>query len=191
MRLTIRLLEYRCRHLLEEKLPVISLLILLSPSSSSFNVYQDEEVRYEFRLVKIAEFDASEIMEMDIPCLMPFIPLMKGGEKYIDEADRRIYEGPFSIQAKSDLLTGMAILGGLVSESFPLRLIKRRRDIMIESAAYEIIKKEGYEEGLKAGIEQGIEKGIQQGILFAIRSMLELRFGAEGLRLYPEITAVA
>jgi len=57
---------------------------------------------------------------------------------------------------------------------------------MIESAAYDIIKKEGYEEGVKAGIQQG----IQQGILFAIKSILELRFGAEGLKIYPEIKKI-
>ncbi len=36
--------------------------------------------------------------------------------------------------------------------------------MVIESAAYEIIKKEGFEEGMKLGIKQGIEQGIQQGM---------------------------
>ncbi|OAG27529.1 hypothetical protein [Thermodesulfatator autotrophicus] len=40
-----------------------------------------------------------------------------------------------------DLLTGMAILGGLISPEIPLKLVQWRRDIMIESAAYGIIKK--------------------------------------------------
>jgi len=77
---------------------------------------------------------------------------------------------------------------------------------MIESAAYDIIKQEGYEEGIKAGIQQGIEKGIQQGVeqgiqqgiekgvqqgmLFAIKSMLEWKFGTEGLKIYPEIKKI-
>ena len=65
---------------------------------------------------------------------------------------------------------------------------------MIESAAYEIIKREGYEEGIKQGIQQGIKQGIQQGIrqglLRAIELGLELRFGAEGLRFYPEVKKV-
>ncbi len=69
---------------------------------------------------------------------------------------------------------------------------------MIESAAYEIIRQEGYQEGVKAGIERGVEQGIerglqqgrQQGILFAIKTILELRFGAEGLKLYPEIKKI-
>ena len=61
---------------------------------------------------------------------------------------------------------------------------------MIESAAYEIIKREGYEEGIKQGIQQGIRQGIREGLLKAIELGLELRFGAEGLRLYPEVKRI-
>ena len=66
-------------------------------------------------------------------------------------------EGPFPLEVKSDLLTGMAILSELVSQSWPMRLIERRRDIMIESAAYEIIRQEGVKAGIEPGIEQDIE----------------------------------
>jgi hypothetical protein len=41
---------------------------------------------------------------------------------------------------KAGILTSMAILSGLVSAELPARLIARRKDIMIESAAYEIIE---------------------------------------------------
>ncbi len=61
---------------------------------------------------------------------------------------------------------------------------------MIESAAYDIIKQEGYEEGIKAGIQHGMEKGVQQGMLFAIKSMLEWKFGTEGLKIYLEIKKI-
>jgi hypothetical protein len=46
----------------------------------------------------------------------------------------------------------------------PRRLLERRRDIMMESYAYELIKKEGYEEGIRSGIEQGLQQGIEQGL---------------------------
>jgi len=35
---------------------------------------------------------------------------------------------------------------------------------MMESYAYELIKKEGYEEGIRSGIEQGLQQGIEQGL---------------------------
>lgn len=31
---------------------------------------------------------------------------------------------------------------------------------MIESAGYEIIKKEGYDEGLQQGLQQGLQRGM-------------------------------
>ena len=44
---------------------------------------------------------------------------------------------------------------------------------MIESAAYEIIKKEGFEEGIQQGIQQGLLLEAQEMLLDA----LEERFG--------------
>lgn len=190
----VRTLECRCRHLLEEGLPVVSVLILLTPAKGAEEFYEDEEVRYRYRLVRVYEMEAREVLERGPECLFPFVPLMKGGDKLFSEAERRIYEGAYSREEKADLLTGMAILGGLISKDIPIKLIKRRRDLMIESAAYEIIKKEGYEEGIKQGIQQGLQQGIRQGIreglLKAIELGLELRFGAEGLRLYPEVKRI-
>ena len=43
------------------------------------------------------------------------------------------------------------------------------------------------EEGRQQGLEQGLEQGMRQGLLNGIRLGLDLRFGAEGLRLWPEI----
>jgi len=45
----------------------------------------------------------------------------------------------------------------------------------------------GKEEGLQEGIQKGIQRGIRQGLLRGIKMGLRLRFGAEGLRLLPEI----
>jgi predicted transposase YdaD len=52
---------------------------------------------------------------------------------------------------KADLLTSMAILSGLVSADMPAKLVSGRKDIMMESAAYDIIKREGVVEGRKEG----------------------------------------
>ncbi|OAG27588.1 RpnC/YadD family protein [Thermodesulfatator autotrophicus] len=190
----LRTLECRCRHILQENLPVITFCILFTPSTKAQNYYQDDEVNYQFNLVKLYEIDAREVLEKGPPCLLAFIPLLKDGYKFIDEAEKKIYHSNTPKENKADLLTGMAILGGLISEEIPLKLIQRRRDIMIESAAYEIIKKEGYEEGLKEGIQQGIRQGLQQGLkqglLEAIELGLKLKFGTEGLKLLPRIAKI-
>ena len=50
--------------------------------------------------------------------------------------------------------------------------------------------KQGIKQGIQQGIQQGIKQGIQQGLLKAIELGLELKFGVEGLRIYPEIEKI-
>ncbi len=154
--LPIRTLEYRCRHILKENLPVKTFVFLFKPSNQATQFYKDEEVEFRFNLVRIYEIPAKEFLEKGPLCLLPFLPLMKEGEKFVEEADKRIYEAEVPRSVKGELLTGLAIFSGLISKKIALNLIKKRRDIMIESHAYEIIKKEGFEEGLKVGLQYPI-----------------------------------
>jgi hypothetical protein len=197
--LPLRTLEYRCRHKLKEKLPVITIIFVFLSGGDVKEEYEDEEVRYRYRVVKLYEIEAKDIIERGEICLYPFVPLMKGGEEYVEEVEERIYKaGGFERGEKADLLTGLAILTGLKDREKARKLIERRRDIMIESAAYEIIKQEGFKEGYDKGILKGREEGLREGILKGIREGLlkgielglEVRFGAEGLALYPEIKKI-
>ena len=112
--------------------------------------------------------DAKEIIKDNIFCLMPFVPLMEHGQEMVEKADKAIYESALPRNDKADIRTIMAILSGLVSKKLPKLLVSKRRDIMIESAAYDIIK----EEGLREGREEGLREGLQEGIL----EILEIRF---------------
>lgn len=144
----LRLLDYRSRHLLRQMgAEAISCVLLLRPSGEARDHYEDNEITYHFRLVKVYELDAKEIIREGIVCLMPFVPLMRHGEELMEEADRLVYESPLPRADKADMLTAMAILSGLVSSRLPRVLLSRRRDIMIESAAYDLIKQEGKQEG--------------------------------------------
>lgn len=58
----LRLLEYRCRHILKEKMDVISCVLLLTPSALAQEVYEDDEVRYRFRIIRIYELKAEDII---------------------------------------------------------------------------------------------------------------------------------
>jgi len=57
---------------------------------------------------------------------------------------------------------------------------------MIESAAYEIIKKEGFEEGIQQGIQQGLLLDAQEMLLDA----LEERFGIIPLSIAKKIKGI-
>ena len=121
----------------------------------------------------------------------------------VEEAEEEIYRSEgLKKEEKADLLTRLAIFTGLKNKEKARKLIERRRDIMIESAAYEIIKQEGFEEGYKKGLtkgllqgkeeglKEGIKEGKREGLLKGIELGLEIRFGAEGLALYPEIKKI-
>ena len=144
----LHLLDHRTRYQIKYNIDPISIVILLKPSGTADNVYQNSEVRFTFRLIKIFEMDARDVIDNGPVCLLPFVPLMKGGEALVNEADDRIYGSGRTRLQKADLLTSMAILSGIVSEGLPTQLINRRKDIMIESAAYDIIKQDGIQEGM-------------------------------------------
>ena len=89
----------------------------------------------------------------------------------------------FRSSDKADMLTGMAFLAGLVSKELTQHLILRRRDLMIQSAAYEIIKEierkegrvEGRQEGRAEGRAEGRVEGETKGLAEAILDSLVIR----------------
>jgi len=190
----LNLLDYRTRYLLKHDLPVVSCIVLLRPSSTAADRYEDEEVSFRYRLVKIYEMDARSVVDHGPVCLLPFVPLMKHGVKLAERADAQIYDSPKTKAQKADMLTSMAILSGLISQELPSLLIARRRDIMIESAAYDIImdegRKKGIEEGIKEGIKEGILIGERSGVLDSVEFILETKFGIDGVFLMNRIRAV-
>ncbi len=167
----LRLLDYRSRYLLQQKTAeAISCVLLLRPSDTARGYYGDNEVTFRFRLVKVYELDAREVVHEGVACLMPFVPLMRHGEELMEEADRLLYESPLPRADKADMLTAMAILSGLVSSRLPPVLLSRRRDIMIESAAYDLIK----EEGLQQGLQQGKVLEAQEAVLDNLEARFEV-----------------
>ncbi len=159
-----RLLEYRARHVLREELDAITVVMLLRPSPSATDHYHDREVDYRFRLVKPYELDAAEVLRENKVCLMPLTPLMQGGVDVAVEAERAIVDSDLTEEAKADMLTNMTLMAGLVSKDLARHLLNRRRDLMIQSFGYELIKQEGLEEGLKEGFKQGFQEGLEEGL---------------------------
>jgi len=156
------------RVLLKLPLPVIPVILLLRPSSSARDYFEESGLTFKFKLVKLYEMLAAEFMkEVDVQ-LLPFVPAMEGGSEAVWEAEKRIYESELPVEDKADLLTAMAIFAGLKSEALTRKLVERRRDIMIESAAYDIIKEDGIKEGLQQGILQKAREDVVE--------ILEVRF---------------
>uniref|UniRef100_A0A7C4RTK1 Rpn family recombination-promoting nuclease/putative transposase n=1 Tax=Desulfatirhabdium butyrativorans TaxID=340467 RepID=A0A7C4RTK1_9BACT len=164
----LHLLDYRIRHILSKNLPAISAIVLLKADARAIDHYEDSEVRFQYQLIRLSEMDAKEAIEQWPFGLLPFIPLLKHGPELTPRVEQMIYDEPISSLIKADMLTSMTILTGLVSDILPQDILSRRRDIMIESAAYDIIK----QDGLQQGIQQGIQQGLQEGKLFASKEAL-------------------
>ncbi|NOX62435.1 MAG: hypothetical protein GXP42_10915 [Chloroflexi bacterium] len=202
-----RLLEYRMRHKLSEKIEeVYTFVILLRPSTIATDLYEDTEVRYQFGLTRIYEMDAAQVIGERMLCLLPMTPLMRHGVELADKAEQLIAESDLPGDAKSDMFTVMTLLAGLISDRLAKELLNRRRDIMIESAGYALIKQEGWKEGLEKGREEGFEKGreegfekglekgrvegYREGLLMGIAVALDVKFGVDGLKLMPELKEI-
>ena len=112
-----------------------------------------------------------KVLERGPVCLLPLVPLMREGESLAQDADRRIYESNLPRPVKADMLTILTLLSGIVSKALAEVLLYRRRDIMIESPAYELIKREGIEEGVKKGLKEGLLRARREDIL----ALLKLR----------------
>ncbi|OIP88454.1 MAG: hypothetical protein AUK55_16100 [Syntrophobacteraceae bacterium CG2_30_61_12] len=178
----LRLLDYRSRYLLKHQVEAISCILLLRPSGAAVTCYKDTEVTYSYRLIRVYELDAREIIQEKVLCLMPFVPLMQHGKELVDRADSALYESSLPREDKADMLTVMTIFSGLISSELPHLLVSRRRDIMIESAAYDIIKQEGHEQGLRQGKIQEAREGILDN--------LEARFDVVPASIVREIEGI-
>jgi len=170
----VRLMDYTARFMLKYHLDVIPFALSLTKSSLATGIYESHYIIFKYEVVRLWEEQSSKFL--DEISLYPFLPLMDGKESIIEEAEKRIYDNPkLKIVEKADLLTAMAIFAGLKDKELTIKLINRRRDIMIQSIAYDIIKEEGLREGLKEGLYETISMG------------LEIKFGTNGLALMEKI----
>jgi hypothetical protein len=181
----LNLIDYTVRAMLKFEHPVFPILFLLQPDKRVCCPYEDKNITFRYRLIDAYELKAETFIKGDV-YLLPFVPLMHGGQKesIILEAEQNIYTSSLSISDKADLLTALTIFTGLKSQEMARILMQRRRDIMIQSYAYELIKEEGRKEGILEGKQEGKHEGKQEGkqegqvlsMQDAILDVLELRF---------------
>jgi len=177
----LRLIDYTVRYMLDYSLEVIPCVLLLTPSLQATGIYKDKRLSFSYEVIRFWQENANDFLD-DIS-LCPFIPLMDGGLEILEEAEKKIYENPdIDIEYKADLLSAMVIFTGLKDENLASNLLERRKDIMIQSPTYELIKAEGRKEG----IQQGIIQGMQELII----RMLELKFDAIPMRLIKAINDI-
>jgi len=150
-------------------------MVLFLPSGKAVNRFQLESLTFEFELVKMWELEAAEYCSAE-PEILPFIPLMKGGLELLDIAEAKLYGSRLNREDRADYLFTLALLTGLKDREKSAALFHRRRDVMVESALYEIIKEEGKLEGkIEGKIEGKLEDArrmLSRG--YALEDVLEI-----------------
>jgi len=173
--------------LAEEKydLPVYPILINILPASPKLEIakrYESEFVglkaRQDYRIINLWEVDANLVFQQSLPPLLPFVPILKGGnqELLVRQALRQLRAD----QKLSELEPLLAFFASFVLETPLVQQIMRwDMTVLRESPWYQEI----WQEAEQSGEQRGLRKGLLSGIELA----LKLRFGEAGLQLLPEI----
>ena len=125
----------------------------------------------DYRVINLWEVDVSIPFQQPLPSLLPFVPILKGGndESIIREALQVLRRD----EQLNQLETVLAFFATFVLESALVQEIMRwDMKVLHESPWYQEI----------------LRNGEVQGIVLSIRTSLEAKFGNEGLELMPQIS---
>ena len=116
----LNLLDYTVRAYLKFDLPVQPVILLLKSSPKAVSLYERDGLIFQFTVIDLSRMQAADFLrEADIH-LFPFVSVMRGAQKSIWDADRKIYDSNLPTQEKAFLLTSMAILAGLKDKKITL-----------------------------------------------------------------------
>ena len=124
------------------------------------------------------EVDVNIVFNQPLPSLLPFVPILQGGEN--ESTIREALQILRSNEQLSQLETVLAFFATFVIESRLVQEIMRwDMAVLRESPWYQEIE------------QRGVERGRRENILSNIEMSLEVKFGAEGLELMPQITQIS
>lgn len=141
--------DYGIRALMKYDLPIQPVIFLLAASPQATDCFETSWLSFRFDLIEVYNFPAGDFVSHADVHLLPFVPVMKGGEELVWEAEHRIYNSALPTSEKADLLAALTIFAGFKGQDLVRKLVERRRDLMIQSYAYDIIKEEGFKEGVQ------------------------------------------
>jgi predicted transposase YdaD len=182
------------------KLPTYPVLINILPPPPSMTIATRYEsqfkgliARQDYRVINLWQVEAEVVFQQPLPSLLPFVPVLRGGGE--ESLVRRALQVLRTDEQLGELEPLLAFFATFVLE-IPLvqQIMRWDMAVLRESPWYQEILREGLQQGLQQGIQQGVQQGVQQGLrqglLLGIALGLELKFGAEGLQLLPEIREI-
>ncbi|MBK8046833.1 MAG: Rpn family recombination-promoting nuclease/putative transposase [Anaerolineales bacterium] len=161
------------RHRLPVYPVVINIMEAAAPSPSEYRTtFMGFEAVQQYRVINLWELDAAAVLAGNLPALLPFIPIMRGGDN-IDIVKQALY-ALRSDPELADFEEFMAFIAGNVLPIETVRSIMRwDMAILRESPWYNEI----LQEGVDIGVEKGIGIGFENAMLSMANHALQRRFG--------------
>jgi predicted transposase YdaD len=143
----------------------------------------------DYRVINLWEIDVNIAFQQPLPSLLPFVPILKGGEN--ESIIREALQILRADEQLNQLETVLAFFATFVLENTLVQEIMRwDMSVLRESPWYQEILREGEARGEERGEERGKASGELRGILSAIEINLELKFSDRGLQLMPQINQI-
>ncbi|MBD2676607.1 MULTISPECIES: Rpn family recombination-promoting nuclease/putative transposase [Nostoc] len=136
----------------------------------------------DYRVINLWEVDVNIAFETPLPSLLPFVPILKGGENEstIREALRMLRAD----EQLNQLETVLAFFATFVLESALVQEIMRWDMTVLRESPW-------YQEILREGEALGEARGEAHGIISSIETSLEAKFGSDGLELMSVISQIS
>ncbi|NEU74654.1 Rpn family recombination-promoting nuclease/putative transposase [Hassallia byssoidea VB512170] len=169
-------------------LPVYPVLINILPPSETMEIvsgYESQvlglQARQDYRVINLWEVDAQIVFQQPLPSLLPFVPVLKGGDEVA--VVQQAVQALRADEQLNELEPLLAFFASFVLSSPLVQQIMRWDMAVLQESPW-------YQEILQQGEIRGETRGETRGLLSAIELGLELKFGAEGLQLMPEISQI-
>ncbi len=179
-RMAKRMFAYTALATEKYELPVYPVLVNILPPNSEQKIvsqYQAEfhslKFRCDYQVINLWEVDVAVVFQQSLQTLLPFVPILKGGgdANVVREALQRLRDS----ERLNELEPLLAFFATFVLESELVQQIMRwDMAVLRESPWYQEI----------------VNEGIKKEILNSIELGLELKFGATGLEILPEISQI-
>jgi predicted transposase YdaD len=199
IRVPVRVNAYSALAVEKYALPVYPVVINLLPTPGNRPIADRYEqtfmgltARRDFRTINLWEVDVDIVFQRPIPSLLPFVPLLRGGNE--KTMIRRAVHDLRHDERWQDLEPLLAFFASFVLESRVVQQIMRWDMVVLEKSPWyrdifergrldglEKGRQSGLEEGRQSGLEEGRQSGLEEGERESLRHTVErialLRFG--------------
>ena len=182
-----RMAGYIGRAIEQYDLPIHSAVIYLCPDAGRNDPRHHIQSHFgcqiviQYKVIRLTEVEGQRVLDAGHSGLIPFATLMKppegmGSEAWIQACVDHARDLPLDESAKSDFLTGLAVLGGLVHDRDLISNLLSKEglmDLIRESSFAQYLLEQEIEENK----EQWIQQGERERAIEDILDVLAIRFG--------------